>query len=74
MKGIHGSLTGRLQEGKDKTVEAVRVAAFMQSDVVANGLLAANGNTKTVNFRLNGVAGTNVLGSGAIATVAGGAG
>jgi len=38
MKVIHGSLKGLLQEVKDKKVEAVRVAAFMQSDVVANGL------------------------------------
>ena len=38
MKVIHGSLKGLLQEVKDKKGEAVRVAAFMQSDVVANGL------------------------------------
>jgi hypothetical protein len=38
MKVIHGSLNGLLQEVKDKKVEAVRVAAFMQSDVVTNGL------------------------------------
>ncbi len=40
MKVVHGSLKGLLQEVKDKKVEAVRVAAFMQSDVVtnANGL------------------------------------
>ena len=38
MKVIHGSLKGLLQEVKDKKIEAVRVAAFMQSDVVANGL------------------------------------
>ena len=38
MKVIHGSLKGLLQEVKDHKVESVRVAAFMQSDVVANGL------------------------------------
>ena len=38
MKVIHGSLKGLLHEVKDKKVEAVRVAAFMQSDVVTNGL------------------------------------
>jgi hypothetical protein len=38
MKVIHGSLKGLLQEVKDKKVDAVRVAGFMQSDVVANGL------------------------------------
>jgi hypothetical protein len=38
MKVIHGSLKGLLQEVKDKKVDAVRVAAFMQSDVVSNGL------------------------------------
>jgi hypothetical protein len=38
MKVIHGSLKGLLQEVKDKKVEAVRVAAFMQGDAVANGL------------------------------------
>ena len=38
MKVIHGSLRGLLQEVKDHKVETVRVAAFMQSDVVANGL------------------------------------
>ncbi len=38
MKVIHGSLRGLLQEVKDRKVETVRVAAFMQSDVVANGL------------------------------------
>lgn len=37
MKVIHGSLKGLLQEVKDRKVDAVRVAAFMQSDVVANG-------------------------------------
>src|SRR5262245_13548878 len=35
---IHGSLKGLLQEVKDRKVEAVRVAAFMQSDVVSNGM------------------------------------
>src|SRR5262249_59834590 len=38
MKVIHGSLRGLLQEVKDKKVETVRVAGFMQSDVVPNGL------------------------------------
>jgi hypothetical protein len=38
MKVIHGSLKGLLQEVKDRKVEAVRVAAFMQSDVVSNGM------------------------------------
>jgi hypothetical protein len=38
MKVIHGSLKGLLREVKDKKVEAVRVAGFMQSDVVANGI------------------------------------
>jgi hypothetical protein len=38
MKVIHGSLKGLLQEVKDRKVEAVRVAAFMQSDVVSNGV------------------------------------
>jgi hypothetical protein len=38
MKVIHGSLKGLLQEVKDKKVDTVRVAAFMQSDVVTNGL------------------------------------
>ena len=38
MKVIHGSLKGLLQEVKDRKVDAVRVAAFMQSDVVANGM------------------------------------
>jgi len=36
MKVIHGSLKNLLQEAKDKKVDAVRVAGFMQSDVVAN--------------------------------------
>jgi hypothetical protein len=38
MKVIHGSLKALLQEVKDKKVDAVRVAGFMQSDVVANGM------------------------------------
>jgi hypothetical protein len=38
MKVIHGSLENLLQEVKDKKVDAVRVAGFMQSDVVTNGL------------------------------------
>ena len=38
MKVIHGSLKGLLQEVKDKKVDAVRVAGFMQSDVVPNSL------------------------------------
>jgi hypothetical protein len=38
MKVIHGSLKNLIQEVKDKKVDAVRVAGFMQSDVVANGL------------------------------------
>ena len=38
MKVIHGSLKNLLQEVKDRKVDAVRVAAFMQSDVVANGM------------------------------------
>lgn len=38
MKVVHGSLKSLLQEVKDRKVDAVRVAAFMQSDVVANGL------------------------------------
>jgi hypothetical protein len=38
MKIIHGSLKGLLNEVKDKKVEAVRVAVFMQSDVVPNGI------------------------------------
>jgi len=38
MKVIHGALRGLLQEVKDKKVDAVRVAGFMQSDVVANGI------------------------------------
>jgi hypothetical protein len=38
MMVIHGSLKGLLTEVKDHKVEVVRVAAFMQSEVVANGL------------------------------------
>jgi hypothetical protein len=38
MKVIHGSLKGLLAEVKDRKVDTVRVAAFMQSDVVTNGL------------------------------------
>jgi hypothetical protein len=38
MKVIHGSLKNLLQEVKDKKVDIVRVAGFMQSDVVTNGL------------------------------------
>jgi hypothetical protein len=38
MKVIHGSLKGLLQEVKDRKVESVRVAAFMQSDIVTNGI------------------------------------
>ena len=37
MKIIHGSLKGLLNEVKDRKVDAVRVAVFMQSDVVPNG-------------------------------------
>ena len=38
MKVVHGSLKNLLQEVKGKKGDAVRVAAFMQSDVVSNGL------------------------------------
>jgi hypothetical protein len=38
MKVIHGSLKELLQEAKERKVEAVRVAALMQSDVVAPGV------------------------------------
>jgi hypothetical protein len=38
MKVIHGSLTGLLQEVRDKKVDTVRVAAFMQTDVVTDGI------------------------------------
>ena len=39
MKVIHGSLKGLLHEVKDKKGDVVRVGGFVQSDVVANGLL-----------------------------------
>jgi hypothetical protein len=38
MKVIHGSLQGLLQEVKDKKGDAVRIAGFVQSDVVADGI------------------------------------
>jgi hypothetical protein len=39
MKIIHGSLTALLHEVKERSVEVVRVAAFLQgSDVVSNGI------------------------------------
>ena len=38
MKLVYGSLAGLLEEAKEQEVEAVRVAGFMQSDVVPNGL------------------------------------
>jgi len=38
MKVVHGSLKGLVEEVKEEKVDTVRVAAFMQSDVVANGL------------------------------------
>jgi hypothetical protein len=39
MKIVHGSLTALLHEVKERKVEAVRVAAFLQSsDVVSNGI------------------------------------
>ena len=38
MKVIHGSLNGLLQEVKDKKSDTVRVAGFVQSDVVTNGV------------------------------------
>jgi hypothetical protein len=38
MKVIHGSLNGLLQEAEDRKVEAVRVAALVQSDAVSNGM------------------------------------
>jgi hypothetical protein len=37
MKVIHGSLKNLLQEVKDHKGESVRVAGFMQADVVSNG-------------------------------------
>ncbi len=38
MKIVHGSLKALLHEVKERKVEAVRVAAFLQSDVVSNGI------------------------------------
>jgi hypothetical protein len=38
MKIVHGSLTALLHEVKERKVEAVRVAAFLQSGVVSNGI------------------------------------
>jgi hypothetical protein len=38
MKVIHGSLKGLLAEVKDRKIDTVRVSAFMQSDIVTNGL------------------------------------
>jgi hypothetical protein len=39
MKIVHGSLTALLHEVKERNVEAVRVAAYLQSsDVVSNGI------------------------------------
>lgn len=38
MKVIHGSLKGLLAEVKEGKVDTVRVAAFIQSDFVANGM------------------------------------
>jgi hypothetical protein len=38
MKIVHGSLRALLREVKERKVEAVRVAAFLQSDVVSNGI------------------------------------
>jgi len=38
MKIVHGSLRALLNEVKERKVEAVRVAAFVQSDVVSNGM------------------------------------
>lgn len=37
MKVVHGSLKGLVEEVKEEEVETVRVAAFMQSDVVPSG-------------------------------------
>jgi hypothetical protein len=37
MKVVHGSLQRLLQEVRDRWVEAVRVGAFLQRDVVSNG-------------------------------------
>jgi hypothetical protein len=38
MKIVHGSLRALLQEVHERKVEAVRVAAFMQSDIVPDGM------------------------------------
>lgn len=38
MKVVHGSLRALLQEVHERKVEAVRVAAFMQSDIVPDGM------------------------------------
>jgi hypothetical protein len=39
MKIVHGSLTALLHEVEERKVEAVRVAAFLQSsDFVSNGV------------------------------------
>ncbi len=38
MKVVHGSLRALLYEVKERKVEAVRVAAFLQSDPVSNGM------------------------------------
>jgi hypothetical protein len=38
MKVVHGSLHALLHEVKERKVEAVRVAAFLQSDAVSNGI------------------------------------
>lgn len=40
----------------------------MAIHITANGLLAANANNKTVNLRLNGVAGAILVGTGVVAT------
>jgi len=38
MKIVHGSLRALLHEVKERKGDAVRVAAFLQSDVVSNGI------------------------------------
>jgi hypothetical protein len=38
MKIVHGSLRALLQEVAERKVETVRVAAFMQSDIVQDGM------------------------------------
>ena len=38
MKIVHGSLRALLQEVTERNLEAVRVAAFLQSDVVSDGM------------------------------------